>query len=138
MKMVIESRIQDITQEVAANELQSGTVERQGSVTSTSNSGTTRKSKESETKTSTVTTQESSSSALEPIDVHRAVEKLNKIAESQMKDVSFSVDEDADATVIKVFKRKTGELIKQFPAEMILAMKARIRKNTGWFYDSKI
>ncbi|MBN1290313.1 MAG: flagellar protein FlaG [Candidatus Latescibacteria bacterium] len=136
--MVIESRVQDITQEVAAKELQSGTVERQGSVTSKSNSGTTRKSKESETKASVGTKNGSLNSALEPIDVHRAVEKLNQIAESQMKDVSFSVDEDADATVIKVFKRKTGELIKQFPAEMILAMKARIRKNTGWFYDSKI
>jgi flagellar protein FlaG len=130
--MVIESRIQDIPQEVAGNELQRGTVERQGSVTSVKNGGSTRNTQESETKT------EVSNSALEPIDVHRAVEKLNQIAESQMKDVSFSVDEDADTTVIKVFKRKTGELIKQFPAEMILAMKARIRKNTGWFYDSKL
>jgi len=51
--------------------------------------------------------------------------------------VTFSVDEDADATVIKVTKTETGELIKQFPPEEILAMIARLRKNIGWLVDKK-
>jgi flagellar protein FlaG len=136
--MEVDSRIQDITQEVVINELQRGTVERQGSVTSISKSGTTGKSIESESKASIDSAEVTATSVLEMIDVQNAVEKLNKIAESQMKNVSFSVDEDANATVIKVFKKETGELIKQFPVEMILAMKARIRKEAGWFYDSKV
>jgi flagellar protein FlaG len=138
MRMEVDSRIQDITQEVVINELQRGTVERQGSVTSISKSGTTGKSIESESKASIESAEVTATSVLEMIDVQNAVEKLNKIAESQMKNVSFSVDEDANATVIKVFKKETGELIKQFPVEMILAMKARIRKEAGWFYDSKV
>ena len=55
-----------------------------------------------------------------------------------LKDVSFSVDEESESTVIKVFRTNTGELIKQFPSEEILAMKARIRNNTSWFFDSKV
>ena len=71
------------------------------------------------------------------IDVKGAVEKLNKLVQSQRTNVSFSVDEDAHATVIKIFKTETGELIKQFPPEEILAMKAKISKSVGWLYDSK-
>ena len=74
----------------------------------------------------------------ELIDVAGAVEKLNKIVQSQRTNVSFSVDEGANATVIKVFKTETGELIKQFPPEEILAMKEKINKSIGWLYDNKV
>jgi flagellar protein FlaG len=71
-----------------------------------------------------------------PIDVKEAVEKLSKLAKSQQKYVNFSVDEETHSTVIKVFQSETGELIKQFPADEILAMIANIRKNVGWLIDS--
>ncbi|MBT4484851.1 MAG: flagellar protein FlaG [Candidatus Latescibacteria bacterium] len=70
-------------------------------------------------------------------DFKKAVEILSKLVRSQQRDVTFSVDEDADATVIKVTKTETGELIKQFPPEEILAMIARLRKNIGWLVDKK-
>ena len=72
-----------------------------------------------------------------PIDVKEAVEKLSKLARSQQKYVNFSVDEETHSTVIKIFQSETGELIKQFPVEEILAMIAFIRKNIGWLIDSK-
>ena len=71
-----------------------------------------------------------------PIDVKEAVEKLSKLAKSQQKYVNFSVDEETHSTVIKIFQSETGKLIKQFPAEEILAMIANIRKNVGWLIDS--
>ena len=74
----------------------------------------------------------------QPIDVDGAVEKLNKLVQSQRTNVSFSVDKDANATVIKVFKTETGELIKQFPPEEILAMKAKISKSVGWLIDNEV
>jgi flagellar protein FlaG len=73
-----------------------------------------------------------------PIDVAVAVEKLNQIMQSQQTNVSFSVDEDANATVIRVFKTETGELIKQFPPEQILAMKERVIESIGLLYDNKV
>jgi len=74
---------------------------------------------------------------VKPVDAQQAVEKLNRMMRSMQRDVSFSVDEDANATVIKIFKTETGELIKQFPPEEILAMRAKIRKSTGWLVDSR-
>ena len=72
-----------------------------------------------------------------PVDVEKAVEKLNRFVQSQRKYVNFSVDEATNSTVIKIFKTETGELIKQFPAEEILAMAAKIRESIGWLYDNK-
>ena len=71
------------------------------------------------------------------IDVRNAVEKLNELAEAQKKVVSYSIDSETQTTVIRFFKSQTGELIKQFPQEGVLALKARTNKNDGWFIDSK-
>ena len=72
-----------------------------------------------------------------PVDVNEAIEKLNKFVQSQKKHVNFSVDDATHSTVIKFFKTETGELIKQFPPEEILAMAAKIRESIGWLFDSK-
>ncbi len=71
------------------------------------------------------------------IDIKKAVEMLSELVRSHQTDVSFSVNKEADATVIKVTKTETGELIKQFPPEEILAMIIRLRKNIGWLVDKK-
>lgn len=70
------------------------------------------------------------------VDLKVTVEKLNKLVQNQRKDVDISVDEEANATVIKIFKHETGELVAQFPPEEILAMKAKLRELTGWFIDT--
>jgi flagellar protein FlaG len=72
-----------------------------------------------------------------PIDVKDAVEKLNKYVQSQQKYINFSIDESTQSTVIKIYKTETGELIKQFPPEEILAMAAHISQSIGWLVDSK-
>lgn len=136
MTMIIESRVADKAQEVRVQELPVASDKRQRSVTSDSVGNSTREPIISKVRTSNELGQ-GKPSVPDPIDVHKAVEKLNKIAEAQKKDVSFSVDEASESTVIKIFRTNTGELIKQFPSEEILAMRARIRSNTGWFYDSK-
>ena len=73
----------------------------------------------------------------EAIDLHATLEKLNDLVKDQQRDVAFSVDKRANTTVIKFFKKKTGELIKQFPPEEILAMKAKLRESTGLLVDTK-
>lgn len=135
--MKIESRVPDIVRNVRANEQTDRAVNRQRSDTSGLGGDSTRESIVSNVDTSREKAQRISPPVPVLIDVHKAMEMLNMLAEAQKKDVSFSVDEESEATVIKVFKTQTGELIKQFPSEEILAMKASIRKNTGWFFDSK-
>ncbi|MCE5251194.1 flagellar protein FlaG [bacterium] len=67
------------------------------------------------------------------VDVETAAERLNKMAEARKKVVSYSIDKDTNTTVIKVFNSQTGEMVRQFPQEDVLAMKARINSITGRF-----
>lgn len=95
--------------------------------------------------TVSIGTQPNNATVQEPIDVKKAVEMLNKYVQSQKKYVNFSVDKETDTTVIRIYKTETGELIKQFPTDEILAMIANIRKNIanihkniGMLHDSKV
>ena len=135
--MKIESRVPEITRELLQGSNTGSTESRPRSVTSDPIDSSARRADATETKTSGKSVHVKAMSLLEPIDVKGAVEKLNELVQSQRTNVSFSVDEDAHATVIKIFKTETGELIKQFPPEEILAMKAKISKSVGWLYDSK-
>ena len=136
--MNYESGVSDITRDVQLRIKAGGSASQPRSDTSSRSGNSTRES---------VTTQYSDSfnggtrafteNSLDPIDLHKAVEKLNKFIRSQQRDVSFSVDEEAKATVIKIFKTETGELIKQFPPDEILAMIAKLRKTIGWLVDRK-
>ena len=137
--MKIESRVQDMTLEIRKQEFQDSAASRQRSVTSDlSNDDSTRGTNISKSRVSSERVTRKSASIPDPIDVQKAVEKLNTIAESQRKNIQFSVDEKSDSTVIKVFKTQTGELIKQFPPEEILAMRAKVRNSTNWFYNKKM
>jgi flagellar protein FlaG len=137
--MKIESRAPDMNLEIRKQEFQDNAVARQKSVTSgLSNDDSTREPIISRKRVSNEQERSKVTSTPDPIDVRKAVEKLNMIAESQKKDIKFFVDEKTDSTVIKVFRTQTGELIKQFPTEEILAMRAKIRSNTNWFYDRKM
>lgn len=87
--------------------------------------------------TVSMSTESSKATVQKPIDVKDAVEKLNKFVQSQQKYINFSIDESTQSTVIKIYKTETGELIKQFPPEEILAMAAHISQSIGWVVDSK-
>jgi flagellar protein FlaG len=77
-------------------------------------------------------------SSSELINVTESVEKLNELVQSQQTNVSFSVDKDTGTTVIKVFDTETGDLIKQFPPEQIVAMKEKLTNSLGSFYDTTV
>ena len=135
--MQIESRIPEITREVQISAEASVTEKRQRSVTSGRSGDSTRQLTKEQRILSYNGVNSLAGSKMKPIDVHKAVEELNEQIHAQQRDVSFSVNEEANATVIQIFKTETGELIKQFPPEEILAMIIRIRKNIGLLVDSK-
>ena len=136
--MQIESRIPEITREVQISADASVTEKRQRSVTSGRSGDSTRQlTNEQRILSYNNGTDSLAESKMKPIDVHKAVEELNKLIHAQQRNVSFSVNKEANATVIQIFKTETGELIKQFPPEEILAMIIRIRKNIGLLVDSK-
>ena len=136
--MVIDGRIPDISRELQTSNDAKDAVSRQRSATSgLSEDSSSKQIVSQQSNTVQYGMNGHSDDVIKPIDVQGAVEKLNSLARSQQRNVSFSVDEEADATVIKIIKTETGELIKQIPSEEILALRAKLRQNSGWFFDGK-
>jgi len=134
--MNIESRLPDITR-VVQTSIDAGTVENRR-VRNTSRPDENLDQKLLVTRFDTSIADEQPSTDSKTIDVKKAVEKINEFVQSQQKYVNFSIDEATNSTVIKVFKTQTGELLKQYPAEEILALAAKLQKNIGWLVDSTV
>lgn len=58
--------------------------------------------------------------------IKNAVESLNKAMKQANSSLEFSVDKETNRTIIKVVESKTGEVIRQFPSEEILAISRAI------------
>lgn len=136
--MKIESRVSEIIRELPSGRRTGYISDRPESFTSDPTGNSTGNSDETVVEISGEGFSSATGQSLRSFDVDTAVEKLNDLVQSQRTDVSFSVDKAANATVIKVFKTETGELIKQFPPEDILAMKAKINQTVGLLYDTKV
>lgn len=54
--------------------------------------------------------------------VQSAVDSLNKAMRQVNSNVEFSIDAETKHTVIKVVESTTGEIIRQFPSEEVLAI----------------
>ena len=136
--MVIDGRIPDISRELQTSNDAKDAVSRQRSATSgLSEDSSSKQIVSQQSNTVQYGRNGHLEDVIKPIDVQGAVEKLNSLARSQQRNVSFSVDEEAEVTVIKIIKTETGELIKQIPSEEILALRAKLRQNSGWFFDGK-
>lgn len=65
----------------------------------------------------------------------KAVELLNEQMKSHGNQLSFSVDESLNRTVIQVANAKTGEVIRQIPNEAALRVSENIEKFKGLLLD---
>ena len=137
--MNIESRLPDITRDVQKS-TSAGTAEvRQVRNTSKPEENLNQKPRATRLDSSNADEQPKTlMTVIDTADVKKAIEKLNEFVQSQKKYVNFSVDEETHSSVIKIYKTQTGELLKQFPSEEILALAAKLRKNIGWLLDSKV
>lgn len=61
------------------------------------------------------------------IQISQAVEQINNRVQSVRRDLEFSVDEASKRTVIRVMDSETKEVIRQIPAETVLAMARMIQ-----------
>lgn len=57
-----------------------------------------------------------------PAELQRAVEGMNKAMRQINSSLEFSIDHDTRKTVIKVVESETGQVIRQFPTEEMLAI----------------
>ena len=59
--------------------------------------------------------------------VKGAVKQLNAAVQSVRRELEFSVDEDSGRTIVKVTDSKTGDVIRQMPAEEALEVSRHIK-----------
>ena len=56
------------------------------------------------------------------VQLQKAVDQINQYVQTVQRDLSFSMDGETGHTVIKVMDSGSGELIRQIPAEEVLAL----------------
>ena len=61
-------------------------------------------------------------------EVEAAVRDINGIAQTIRRELNFSVDEDLGRIVVKVMDHETKEVIRQIPADEVLALAKRLRE----------
>jgi flagellar protein FlaG len=71
----------------------------------------------------------------ETLDVAKAVERLNELSQSARRNLHFRVDEQSGRTVITVVNTATAEIVRQIPAEEVLAV-ARAFEAAGGLLDA--
>jgi len=70
-------------------------------------------------------------------DVKKAIHELNRFLESQSRDLSFSYDKIANKNVVRLFNSNTGEMVRQFPDELIIAASHNLDRMIGILFNEK-
>ena len=70
--------------------------------------------------------------------LREAVERLNEFMKKQSRNLSFSVDERVDRTVITVKDTHTGDVVRQIPDETLLKVAHSIEDFKGLLHNEFI
>ncbi|ABI56055.1 flagellar protein FlaG [Alkalilimnicola ehrlichii MLHE-1] len=63
--------------------------------------------------------------------VGQAVDRINDFVQVVQRDLEFSVHDDTGRTVVRVFDTNSEELVRQFPADEILALAEQLDRVRG-------
>ena len=76
---------------------------------------------------------------LSPDEVKEAIEEVQSKIDAIGKNLMFGLSQDAktESVIVQITERRTGELIRQFPAEDLLALKASLEELTGLLFDQE-
>jgi flagellar protein FlaG len=70
-------------------------------------------------------------------DVERAVRELEQMSRESQRNLQFQVDDVTGITVITVRDATTKEVVRQIPAEEVLAV-SRVFEGTGTLFDIRV
>jgi len=68
--------------------------------------------------------------------IEEKVSELNSFVQNIQRGIQFSVDEDSGNSVITVTDRETGDVIRKFPSEEMLAISAQLNENLAMQDDA--
>ena len=66
-----------------------------------------------------------------------AISKINDFIQITRRDLQFSVHDETGLTVVKVLDSDTQEVIRQIPAEEVLAIAANLEEVRGLLFQAK-
>ncbi len=70
--------------------------------------------------------------------IDTAVNHLNNIVQNIERDLNFRVDDKSGKTIVTVLDSKTEEVIRQIPAEHVLAISENIENLKGILFSAKV
>ena len=62
------------------------------------------------------------------VNIETAVAEISEFVQAQNRQLSFSIDEDSQRSVVRVTDSDSGEVIRQIPSEEVLALSERIKE----------
>ncbi|MDR2613971.1 MAG: flagellar protein FlaG [Candidatus Accumulibacter sp.] len=74
---------------------------------------------------------------VDPDELQKSVENIQKFVSMAARDIKFSIDEDSGQTVVKVVDRETEEVIRQIPSEEMLDLAQALDKLQGLLIKQK-
>jgi flagellar protein FlaG len=68
-------------------------------------------------------------------EIERALEQVQVMMDLRDRSISFQIDNEAGAEVIRITDESTGEIIRQMPSEELLGFMRNLTKMLGAFFD---
>lgn len=75
---------------------------------------------------------------VDPEELQKAVSEANDTLRPAGRHLEFSIDQGSKASVVKLIDERSGEVIRQFPPEVILRIRAYYRELQGLLVDRAV
>ena len=77
-------------------------------------------------------------SKVNPDDLIKAVNNVNKAFETFNQGLRFKVDDETDHLIVQIVNQETDEVVKEIPSKEVLELEAQLREMVGVFLDKKV
>lgn len=91
-----------------------------------------------ETKENKESTNKASGHQMSTEEVKEVVESFQEMSETIQTKLSFSVDEENNEIVVKIFDKESEELIRQFPSDEMLSLQDKMSDLAGFLFDQQV
>ncbi|HCY86167.1 MAG TPA: flagellar biosynthesis protein FlaG [Desulfobacteraceae bacterium] len=83
-------------------------------------------------------TEKNASESISAKEVEEVLEAFQDLSETIQTKLSFSVDDNNNEIVVKVFDKESNELIRQFPSEEMLALQDKMTDLAGFLFNENV
>jgi flagellar protein FlaG len=82
--------------------------------------------------------EKTASESISAKEVEEVLEAFQDLSETIQTKLSFSVDDNNNEIVVKVFDKESNELIRQFPSEEMLSLQDKMTDLAGFLFNENV